>query len=276
MNVLPTAPFTASMPRITDGQSPPEPVDVVRTPYAAVIFDMDGVVTDTAGVHARAWQKLFDRLLTDPRLEPVAPATEVDRRPFDMGGDYRTYVDGRRREDGVRALLAARGTMLPEAQSHEDPQPGDWTVQGQAAAKDGFFHEELREHGVRVFTGTVALIERLREGGVPVGLVTASRNSAVVLEAAGLQHLFDRIVDGNWAASHDLPGKPAPDTFLECARLLGVAPGESVVVEDAVAGVQAGAAGDFGLVVGVDRGAGADTLAEHGADVVVSDLAELL
>ena len=275
MNVLPTAPFTASMPRITDGQSPPEPVDVVRTPYAAVIFDMDGVVTDTAGVHARAWQKLFDRLLTDPRLEPVAPATEVDRRPFDMGGDYRTYVDGRRREDGVRALLAARGTMLPEAQSHEDPQPGDWTVQGQAAAKDGFFHEELREHGVRVFTGTVALIERLREGGVPVGLVTASRNSAVVLEAAGLQHSFDRIVDGNWAASHDLPGKPAPDTFLECARLLGVAPGESVVVEDAVAGVQAGAAGDFGLVVGINRDGARERLYRAGAHVVLNDVAEL-
>lgn len=143
MNALPTAPFTTAMPRVADGPVLSHPVDVLRTSYSAVIFDMDGVVTDTASVHARAWKKLFDELLADPRLEPAQEGDEVDRSPFDMVAEYRTYVDGRRREDGVRALLAARGAMLPEAENREDPQPGDWTVQGQAAAKDGYFHEEL-------------------------------------------------------------------------------------------------------------------------------------
>ena len=275
MNVLPTAPFTAAMPRVSDGHAPSEPVDVLRTRYAAVIFDMDGVVTDTAGVHARAWKKLFDQLLQDPRLEPAEPGGRVEREPFDMAGEYRAHVDGRRREDGVRALLAARGAALPEADGHADPQPGDWTVQGQASAKDGFFHEELAEHGVRVFDGTVALIGRLRDSGVPVGLVTASRNSGVVLAAAGLQDSFDRIVDGNWAAENGLPGKPAPDTFLECARLLGVDPADAVVVEDAVAGVQAGAAGGFGLVVGVNRDGARERLYRAGAHVVLNDVSEL-
>ena len=186
MNVLPTAPFTASMPRITEDHAPSAPVDVLRTRYSAVIFDMDGVVTDTASVHARAWQQLFDAILLDERLQPAEPGGQIDRSAFDVLGEYRTYVDGRRREDGVRALLAARGAMLPEARNADEPQAGDWTVQGQAATKDGFFHAELKEHGVRVFPRTVKLIERLQTAGVPVGLVTASRNALASLTAAGL------------------------------------------------------------------------------------------
>ncbi|MBD2762812.1 beta-phosphoglucomutase family hydrolase [Kocuria sp. cx-116] len=275
MNVLPTAPFTASMPRITEERAPSAPVDVLRTRYSAVIFDMDGVVTDTASVHARAWQQLFDAILLDERLQPAEPGGQIDRSAFDVLGEYRTYVDGRRREDGVRALLAARGAMLPEARNDEEPQAGDWTVQGQAATKDGFFHAELKEHGVRVFPRTVQLIERLQTAGVPVGLVTASRNSGVVLAAAGLSEIFDEIVDGNMAAQQDLPGKPAPYTFLECARLLNVPAENSVVIEDAVAGVQAGVAGGFGLVVGINRDSARDRLYRAGAHVVLNDVGEL-
>ena len=275
MNVLPTAPFTASMPRVTEDQAPSEPVDVLRTRYSAVIFDMDGVVTDTASVHARSWKRLFDAILVDERLEPAETDGAVNRAPFDETHEYRTYVDGRRREDGVRALLAARGAFLPEARNNEDPEPGDWTIQGQAAVKDTYFHEELRKSGVRVFTGTVKLIERLQEAGVPVGLVTASRNSTVVLTAAGLQDAFDRIVDGNWAHQHNLPGKPAPDTFVECARLLEVPVENCVVIEDAVAGVQAGVAGGFALVVGINRDSARERLYRAGAHMVLNDVAEL-
>lgn len=209
MNALPTAPFTASLPRIQGADALPQAVDQLRIPHEAVIFDMDGVVTDTAAVHATAWKTLFDAILADDRLEPAEAGTTVDRRPFDADADYRHYVDGRRREDGIRSLLAARGACLPEG----DETPGAWTVQGQAVLKNTYFQDALQVQGVRVFEKTVALIERLRAAGVPVGLVTASRNSVPVLAAAGLQDSFDIIVDGHFAAEHGLPGKPAPDTL---------------------------------------------------------------
>ena len=271
MNALPTAPFTASLPRIQGADALPQAVDQLRIPHEAVIFDMDGVVTDTAAVHATAWKTLFDAILADDRLEPAEAGTTVDRRPFDADADYRHYVDGRRREDGIRSLLAARGACLPEG----DETPGAWTVQGQAVLKNTYFQDALQVQGVRVFEKTVALIERLRAAGVPVGLVTASRNSVPVLAAAGLQDSFDIIVDGHFAAEHGLPGKPAPDTFLTCAKMLGVNPARSAVVEDAVSGVQAAAAGGFGMVVGIRRHGERKDLYRAGATVVLNDVGEL-
>lgn len=269
---LPTAPFTASIPQIRGNEAPEKPSDGLRTTYSAVIFDMDGVVTDTAAVHALAWKMLFDSVLRDDRLE-ASGSEQIDRSEFDIATDYRDFVDGRRREDGIRSLLAARGAALPEGTDHDSA--GDWTVQGQAALKNTYFAEALEDQGVRVFDGTVKLIERLRDAKVPVGLVTASRNSENVLERAELGHLFDHIVDGATAANLGLPGKPAPDTFLLCAQELGVDPANTVVVEDAVAGVEAGVAGGFGLVVGIARHGDRHALYNGGAHVVLNDVGEL-
>jgi len=239
-------------------------------PYDAVIFDMDGVVTDTAAIHAAAWKRLFDSVLSDRRTgssEPPAPA------PFDAGADYRRYVDGRVREDGVAVFLASRGIEVPEG------LPGDradaWTVHGLAARKNDIYQDLLAEKGVRVFSGTVALLRRLRAGGVPTGLVTASRNADALLAAAELQDLFDVVVDGAVASDLDLPGKPDPATFVEAARRLGVAPGAAAVVEDAVAGVQAARRGGFALVVGIDRVGHRAALEEAGADLVLEDVSQL-
>lgn len=236
-------------------------------PYDAVIFDMDGVVTDTASLHAAAWADLFDEVLRDPRSGLVASA------PFDPDADYRRYVDGRSREDGVAAFLAARDVSVPLGEPG-DP-PAAWTVYGLGTHKNELYLRRLAEHGVRVFAGTVDLVRRLEAGDVPVGLVTASRNSHELLDAAELTHLFDVIVDGTVAADLGLPGKPDPAMFLEAARRLGVDPSRVAVIEDAVSGVAAAAAGRFGLVVGVDRGAQRAALEAAGADVVVDDVALL-
>ncbi|QSR30609.1 family 65 glycosyl hydrolase [Nocardioides sp. S5] len=239
-------------------------------PQDAVIFDMDGVVTDTASVHAQAWKRLFDAVLNDDRAQAGAGGTP---RPFDADADYRRYVDGRSREDGVAAFLAARGIDIPTG-SPLDP-PGGWTVHGLAASKNEIYRELLAEHGVRVFAGTVELLERLRAGGVPVALVTASRNAEALLAAADLGGVFDVVVDGEVAIEAGLPGKPDPATFLEAARRLGVAPDRAAVVEDAVAGVQAARLGGFGLVVGVDRSGHREALEAAGADLVVEDVSQL-
>lgn len=262
------------MDQVSTAEAPADGLpDRLRTSFGAVIFDMDGVVTDTAAVHATAWKSLFDSLLADPRLEPAEAEGQIDRAEFDIAHDYRAFVDGRRREDGVRTLLASRGARLPEGQ--DDDAAGTWTVQGQAALKNDHFNRALEDKGVRVFEATIGLIQRLREGSVPVGLVTASRNASSVLEQAEAQDLFDVIVDGSTAHAEGLPGKPAPDTFLRCADLLGVDPQDAVVVEDAVAGVQAGAAGGFGLVVGISRHGDRQALYEGGAHVVLNDVGEL-
>ncbi|NHU85275.1 beta-phosphoglucomutase family hydrolase [Kocuria sp. JC486] len=273
MNALPSAPYTASIPQIRADELPEKPSDGLRTNYGAVIFDMDGVITDTAAVHASAWKSLFDAVLQDSRLEQLDDDSPVNRAEFDVATDYRDFVDGRRREDGIRTLLASRNAALPEGSAEDEP--GAWTVQGQAALKNTYFNDALEDQGVRVFDGTVRLIERLREGNVPVGLVTASRNSATVLARAELGDLFDHIVDGATAAELGLPGKPAPDTFLQCAKELGVDPVEAVVVEDAVAGVEAGVAGGFGLVVGIARHGDRQALYNGGAHVVLNDVSEL-
>jgi beta-phosphoglucomutase family hydrolase len=211
----------------------------------AVIFDLDGVVTQTAKVHAAAWREAFRPL------------------DFDPVADYRRYVDGKPREDGARDFLAARGVEHPEEK-----------VRAIAARKDALFKDRIRR-GVDVYESTLALIRALRARGVRTAVVTASRNCDAVLRAAKAQDLFDARVDGNDAARLGLPGKPAPDTFLHAARLLGVPPARAAVVEDALAGVAAGRAGGFAAVIGVDRAGQAAALREHGATRVVRDLGEL-
>ena len=242
--------------------------DAVRVAYDAVIFDMDGVVTDTASVHARAWKQLFDEVLT-ARAQADGSAPVM----FDENLDYRRYVDGRSREDGVISFLAARGIEVALGEVGDPPERE--TVHGLAARKNRFFDAVITRDGVRAFPSTIALIQRLRAGGIRTALVTASRNAAVALAAVGADGLFDARVDGEDAAALGLPGKPDPALFLEAARRLDVAPGRAVVVEDATAGVEAGRRGRFALVVGVDRGGHRADLLTAGADVVVADLAEL-
>jgi beta-phosphoglucomutase family hydrolase len=234
----------------------------------AVIFDMDGVVTQTAVVHASSWKKLFDAFLRERSEETGEPFV-----PFDEHGDYERYVDGKNRYDGVRSFLASRGIELPEG-SPDDP-PGSDTVQALGNDKDTYFLEQVRTDGVRPYESTVQLIRELRERGVAIGLVSASRNAEEVLAGAGVLELFDARVDGVVSAERGLPGKPDPATFLEAARELNVEPGRAAVVEDALSGVAAGRAGNFGLVVGVARAGQTDALRDAGADVVVADLAEL-
>lgn len=233
--------------------------------YAAVVFDMDGVVTDTAGVHATAWKTLFDQVLPELAATP-GPS-------FDVEADYRRYVDGRTREDGVRTFLASRGIELAEGSADDPAQLR--TVRGLATRKQQLFTEQLARGGAVAFPSTVALLRRLRASGIPTALVTSSRNSEAVLAAAGVSDLFDARVDGSDALALTLPGKPDPAMFLEAARRLRVEPARSVVVDDAETGARAGAAGGFGLVVGVDRVGNRAGLLAAGAQVVVEDLAAL-
>ena len=240
----------------------------IRPPFAAVIFDLDGVVTNTAVLHAEAWKRLFDGVLRDPRISPPGA-----QRPFDPVKDYRRHLDGRSRVDGVRAFLASRHVTLPEGTGTDDPS--DLSVSGLAARKDKVFHELLSEQGVRVFPGTEALLRRLRDGGVPTGLVTASRNAGALLAAAGIGGWFDVVVDGTTAQQLHLTGKPDPMMFCEAATRLGVEPVNATVVEDAVAGIQAARRGGFGLVVGIARHDNRAELEQAGADLVVEDVSQL-
>jgi len=234
----------------------------------AVIFDMDGVVTQTAIVHAAAWKKLFDAY-----LQKRSTKTGQAFVAFDEAQDYERYVDGKNRYDGVRSFLESRGITLPQG-TPDDP-PGDATVCAMGNGKDAYFLEQVRHEGVRPYESTVALIRGLRSDGKGVGLVSASRNAEEVLTAAGVVDLFDARVDGVVAADLGLRGKPDPAMFLEAARRLGVGPERAAVVEDALSGVAAGAAGNFALVIGVARAGQHDALLQAGADVVVADLAEL-
>ncbi len=233
----------------------------------AVIFDMDGVVTETATVHASAWKRLFDAFL-------AARAAEAGEEtvPFDGNADYERYVDGKNRYDGVRSFLASRGITLPDG-SPSDP-PGAGTVCAMGNDKDTYFLADVRENGVRPYESTIRLIRDLRAKGVKIGLVSASRNAEEVLSAAGALDLFDERVDGVVAAELNLPGKPDPATFLEAARRLGVEVSRAAVVEDALSGVAAGRAGNFALVVGVARAGQSAALISAGADIAVADMAE--
>ena len=234
----------------------------------AVIFDLDGVVTPTADIHAEAWKQLFDEYLAERARRLGEPF-----RAFDRESDYRRHVDGKPRYDGVASFLASRDVQLPPG-SPDDPDDRE-TVCGLGNRKNRYFREALERTGVEPFPTAVNLIEKLRAEGVSTAIASSSRNSKAVLDAAGIHRLFDVEVDGVDLAELGLPGKPDPALFLEAARRLGVDPGRTAVVEDAISGVEAGRRGGFGLVIGVDRGAGRDALAAGGADVVVGDLGEV-
>lgn len=232
----------------------------------ACLFDLDGVVTKTAVVHAAAWKETFDAFLREREGDGF--------RPFDPVADYDEYVDGRPRADGVRTFLESRGIRLPEG-SPDDP-PDAPTVNGVGNRKNQLVLEKIHDEGVEAYDGTLRYIEAARAGGLKTAIVSSSANARDVLHSIGAEHLFDVRVDGVVAAERELPGKPHPDTFLSAARDLGVDAKHAAVYEDALAGMDAGRSGGFGFVVGVDRVGQRDALSAHGADVVVKDLAELL
>jgi beta-phosphoglucomutase family hydrolase len=235
----------------------------------ACLFDMDGVVTKTAVVHAAAWKEMFDGFLREWSAKTGTPFV-----PFDSARDYDEYVDGKPRMEGTRSFLESRGISLPEG-SEDDP-PGAPTIWGLGNKKNELVLEVLKRDGVEVYPGSRRYIDAVRAAGLRTAIVSSSANTTAVLEAGGVKDLFDVQVDALVAKEHGLRGKPAPDTYLEAARMLDVPAAEAAVFEDALAGVAAGHAGRFGFVVGVDRVGQADALREHGADIVVKDLGDLL
>ena len=222
----------------------------------ALLFDMDGVLTQTAKVHAAAWKQMFDEYLRE---------RGKGDEPFTLPRDYEEHVDGKPRYDGVRDFLISRGI-----------EPDEALVKQLGDRKNDLVQALIRKDGVETYDGSVRYVHAAREAGFKTAVVSSSKNTPEILEAAGIADLFDDIVDGHAVEDRGMKGKPAPDTFLAAARDLGVEPAQAAVFEDALAGVEAGRAGDFGHVIGVDRGGEADALREHGADVVVEDLAELL
>lgn len=232
----------------------------------ACLFDLDGVLTDTASVHKQAWKAMFDEYLR--RRDGAGFA------PFDVDSDYLTYVDGRTRDDGVRSFLASRGVELPEGSPDDD---GDQTtVNGLANRKNAQFQKHLHTDGVQVFEGSRRYLQAVTAAGLAVAVVSSSANTREVLEMTGLDGFVHARVDGVTIREEHLSGKPAPDSYLRGAQLVDTAASQCAVFEDAISGVQAGRAGRFGFVVGVDRLGHADALRDNGADIVVTDLAELL
>lgn len=236
---------------------------------SACLFDLDGVLTRTDVVHAAAWQQMFDAFLLER-----AERTGEPFRPFDPATDYRRHVDGKLRLDGVRSFLASRGIELPDGTA-ADPPSAD-TVHGLGTRKNLLVLDLIRTRGVETYDGSVRYVRAVRDAGLRCAVVSASRNCRDVLLAAGISDLFETRVDGNVAAGESLRGKPAPDMFLAAAARLDVPPARASVFEDAVSGVEASRAGQFGWVVGVDRHGHADALQAAGADIVVSDLSELM
>jgi trehalose-phosphatase len=237
--------------------------------YDAVIFDLDGVITKTAEVHAAAWKQMFDEY-----LEKRGAREGTSYEPFDRAADYRRYVDGKPRYDGVKSFIESRSIDIPFGDPEDNP--GEETICGLGNRKNQLFNKLLEKDGAPVFQSTVKLIRSLRQNGVKTAVASSSKNCAAVLESADLTHLFEAKVDGVDLAELGLAGKPAPDMFLEAASRLGVDPHRTIVVEDAIAGVEAGKRGNFGYVVGVDREDQAEALKASGADAVVKDLAEIL
>jgi beta-phosphoglucomutase family hydrolase len=237
----------------------------------ACLFDMDGVLTKTATVHNAAWTETFDEFLRRRSAQTGEPF-----RAFDPRSDYPKYVDGRTPADGVRTFLASRGITLPEGEPDDPPEAE--TVNGVGNRKNVILVRRIRDDGVEVYEGSVAYLHAARQAGLKTAVVSASANTPDILKITGLGELLAARVDGNVARAEKLPGKPAPDTFLRGAELLGVAAADAAVFEDALAGVEAGRAGNFGIVIGVDRVGGSHgaDLKAHGADVVVRDLSELL
>ena len=242
---------------------------ITRDKYDAVLLDLDGVITDTANLHAACWKQMFDEY-----LQKRATQRGEAFRPFDLATDYRLYVDGKPRFDGVRDFLTSRGIQLPEGSPDDPPQVE--TVGGLGNRKNDLVNEVIEDVGVQPYEGSVQFIHHLRRHGFKIAVVTSSQNCTAVLKAAKLDAFFQVQVDGNMIRARHLTGKPAPDTYLIGAELLGVQPARAVVVEDALSGVQAGAAGNFGLVIGVARKGNAEELRRHGAHLVVSDLGELV
>ncbi len=244
-------------------------VNLPGGPYTALPLDLDGVITDTASVHTAAWKQAFDSFLRQRAQLDHTPFV-----PFDLAHDYQTYVDGKPRNDGVRDFLASRNISLPEG-SPSSP-PGYDTVWGIGNLKNEIFLQLLEKEGVKTYEGSVKFLKAARAEGFRTAVVSSSANTLAVLQATNLVDQFDARVDGVTIIEQHLAGKPAPDTFLKAAELLNTAPSQCVVFEDALAGVAAGKAGHFGLIVGVDRVGQADALLEHGADIVVKDLGELM
>jgi beta-phosphoglucomutase family hydrolase len=240
-----------------------------RDQYDAVLFDLDGVITDTANLHAACWKQMFDEY-----LQKRATQRGEAFRPFDLATDYRLYVDGKPRFDGVRDFLTSRGIQLPEGSPDDPPQLE--TVGGLGNRKNDLVNGLIEEIGVEPYEGSVQLIHQLRRNGFKIAVVTSSQNCDAVLRAAKLDDVFGVRVDGNVIQAQRLAGKPAPDTFLMAAKLLGVEPARAIVIEDAISGVQAGCNGKFGLVIGVARQGNAEELKRHGAHLVVDDLGELV
>ena len=235
----------------------------------ACLFDLDGVLTETATLHAKAWQRMFDDFLSARARLSAQPFV-----PFDVVRDYDLYVDGEPRDDGTRSFLASRGIPVPEG-TDDDPATAE-TVRGLGKRKNDILLVLMREQGVAAYPGSVRYLRAVKSAGLRTAVVSSSTNCHEVLIAAGIAELFDVRIDGLIAAERHLAGKPAPDTFLAAARALAATPAQAAVFEDALAGVAAGHAGRFGFVIGVDRVGQADELRRHGADVVVTDLAALL
>jgi beta-phosphoglucomutase family hydrolase len=235
----------------------------------AYLFDLDGVLTQTAKVHAAAWKEMFDGFLREWAERTGEPFHEFDRPT-----DYDEYVDGKPRLDGVRSFLQSRGIELPMGSSSDPPEAE--TVHGLGARKNDLVLELIRRQGVEPYEGSVRFVEAAREQGLRRAVVSSSTNCRDVLAAAGIDHLFEAVIDGVVAERDRLAGKPAPDTFLAAAKVFDAEPAHAAVFEDALAGVEAGRAGNFGWVVGVDRSGQAEALRRRGADVVVQDLGELL
>ena len=261
---------------MTDGPAPvknvarrdlTKPLDFTR--FKAALFDLDGVVTKTAAVHARAWQQLFNEFLQADSIRTGRPF-----RPFDIEYDYPQYVDGKPWYEGVKSFLDAREIALPWGTPDDGPEEN--TIHGLGNKKDRYFQTYLREAGVEVYPDTVRFLRMVRDYGMKTAIVSSSNHAQQVLEAAGLAPLFDTRIDGHEMQRLHLHGKPAADTFLEAAGRLNVDPQRAMVIEDAQVGVEAGRNGGFGLVIGLDRRNQAEALRQHGADIVAADLVELL
>lgn len=242
-------------------------VDLGR--YEAAILDMDGVITSSARVHAAAWKKMFDEYLKEGTQREG-----LDYRPFDDREDYYRYVDGKPRYEGAESFLESRGVSLPYGSPEDSPDKE--TVCGLGNRKNEYFHEYLKKNGVESYDSTIDFIKKLLSQGRKVAVISSSRNAKAVLDAAGVRGLFQTVIDGVYSAENELKGKPEPDIFLEAAKHLEVNPQEAIVIEDAVSGVKAGKKGGFGLVVGIDRSGENQDLRASDADIVVSDLSELI
>jgi beta-phosphoglucomutase family hydrolase len=244
-------------------------VVISRQHFDAVLFDLDGVLTSTAEIHASAWKRMFDDY-----LQARAEQEGEQFRPFDVATDYKLYVDGRPRYEGVQTFLESRGIKLPRGTSAAPA--GEETVCGLGNRKDQMVQAAIDAGRVQSFPGSIEFARKILARGIKTAVVTSSRNCDAVLRAAGIDDLFEVRVDGRTIEDEGLRGKPAPDSFLKAAERLAVEPARAVVVEDAIAGVQSGRAGGFGLVIGIDRHGDGDVLRRNGSDVVVNDLAELL